>query len=485
MKTPEPRDLVAGTWEPAGDVLDLVLENPATGEALGPAAASTAGRVELALAAADAAAGPWAAVPVDERARILEAVAAALEPRVAEIAALESFATGVPIRQTLPLGMIVTGSFLLAAGQLREGWLSRTLEREDGNTTEVHLLPWGPALCLTAWNAPAPTGAHKIANALAAGCPVLFKASEYAPYGSQLMSEVIAEALRAQGVPDGVFQFLHGGPGVGGAMVNDPRVRAVSFTGGAKGGQAIAAACATGHKPAQLELGGNNPLVVLPDTGAETAARAAVDLLTTLNGQWCRALGRLIVPAERQDEIVAAVVARLGTLRAGDPLSEDTDYGPLVHSRHRELVISQRDALGGIVHTGTPLPGGTNHLAPALVTGVPAEEAVEEIFGPVATVHPYTSLDEAVALANGTVYGLEAYVFGADEERALAVARRIRAGEVKVNGSSVMSLHLFAPRPAWGHSGLGEEGTAETLRFFTNPRVVGVENGFALHSREA
>jgi len=482
---PPARDLVAGGWEAAGDELDLVLEEPASGRALGPAAASTAARVEAALAAADAASAEWAATSPEERASVLEAVAAALEPKVAEIAALESYATGVPVRQTLPLGMIVTGSFLLAAGQLREGWLARTLQREDGRPTEVRLLPWGPALCLTAWNAPAPTGAHKIANALAAGCPAIYKASEYAPYGSQVMAEAIAETLRAQGVPDGVFQFLHGGPGVGGTLVKDPRVRAVSFTGGAKGGHEIAVACAVGHKPAQLELGGNNPMVVLPDADPEAAARGAVDLLTTLNGQWCRALGRLIVPAELADDLVAAIVERLAGLHAGDPLSEDTDYGPLVHSRHRDLVVSQRDALGGTVHSSTKVPEGANFLAPALVTGVPEERAREEIFGPVATVHTYTGVEEAVALANATVYGLEAYVFGADEERALSVAHRIRAGEVKVNGSSIMSLHLFAPRPAWGRSGLGEEGTAETLRFFTNPRVVGVEGGFALHSREA
>ncbi|WP_207943169.1 aldehyde dehydrogenase [Actinomadura sp. KC345] len=264
-------------------------------------------------------------------------------------------------------------------------------------------------------------------------------------------------------------------------MTGDPRVRAVSFTGGAAGGASVAAACAAGLKPVQLGLGGNNPLIVMPDAGPGRAARAAVDLLTTLNGQWCRGLGRLILPADIQDAVLDEAAGRLEALRAGPPL-DDSGLGPLVHSRHRALVEGRRDALGGRVIAPTKVPAEGNYLAPALVTGVDPARVTEEIFGPVATVHPYRTLDEAVDLANGTGYGLEGHVAGTDEDAALAVAGRIRAGEVKVNGSSVMSLHLFAPRPAWGASGLGEEGTAETFRFFTNPQVVGVENAYALHS---
>ncbi|GAA3203408.1 aldehyde dehydrogenase family protein [Actinocorallia longicatena] len=477
------RDLVAGEWADAEVELGLRLEDPATGADLGPARATGGDRIERALAAASAATA-WAETPAADRAAILDSVAAALAPRTGEIAALESAATGVPIRQTGPLGMIVTGSFALAAAQLREGLLERVLERPDGRTAEVRLRPWGPALCLTPWNAPAPMAAHKIANALAAGCPTVLKASEYAPHGSQVLAEVVAATLRENGVPDGVFQFLHGDGSTGAALTADPRIRAVSFTGGAAGGASVAAACAAGLKPVQLELGGNNPLVVLPDADVSAAARAAVDLLTTLNGQWCRALGRLIVPAALEAELLAAISGRLAALTAGPPLEETTDLGPLIHSAHRAQVARRRDELGGLPHSATKVPDVGNYLAPVLVAGVAPERALEEIFGPVATVHPYESVEEAVALANGTAYGLEAYVFGTDEEFALAVARRIRAGEVKVNGSSIMSLHLFAPRPAWGASGLGEEGTEETLRFFTNPQVVGVEGGFALHAGE-
>ena len=396
---------------------------------------------------------------------------------------LESFATGVPIRQTRPLATIIGGSFLLAAQQLRAGLLSPgLLTREDGRTVEVRRLPWGPAACLVPWNAPAPMAAHKVANALAAGCPVILKPSEYAPYGSQVLAETLAAVLTEHGAPPGAFQFVLGDAETGARLVGDQRTRAVSFTGGEQGGRGVAAACAFGVKPVQLELGGTNPLVVLPDAAVDAAARSVTDLLTTLNGQWCRALGRLIVPSGMHDELLEAVGERLAVLRAGAPTAEDTEYGPLVHSRHRELVERQRDELGGQVLTWTKVPDEGSFLAPALVTGVRAEHALHEIFGPVATVHRYDSIAQAVDLANGTPYGLEGYVVGTDEERALEVARRIRAGEVKVNGSSVLSLHLFAPRPAWGRSGLGEEGTTETLRFFTNSQVVGVEGGFALHA---
>lgn len=478
------RDLVDGEWADA-PAAGPVLEDPATGAETGPAGITGEARVERALAAAEAAAGGWAARPAAERADLLDAVAAALEPAVAEIAALEAAATGVPIRQAAPLGMIVSGSFRLAAEQLRGGGLEAAFAHPDGRAVEVRRLPWGPALCLVSWNAPAPMAAHKVANALAAGCPAILKPSEYAPAGCQRFAEAVAEVLAARDVPGGVFQLVHGDGATGARLTGDPRVRAVSFTGGAAGGRSVAAACAAGLKPVQLELGGCNPLIVMPDADADRAARAAVDLLTTLNGQWCRALGRLIVPEAAQGALLDAIGARLAALRAGPPLDEDTDLGPLVHSRHRDRIAARRDALGGRVLSATKVPDRGNYLAPALVTGVDPRDAAEEIFGPVATVHPYRTPDEAVALANGTAYGLEGYVVGSDEGAALAVARRVRAGEVKVNGSSVMSLHLYAPRPAWGASGLGEEGTAETLRFFTNPRVVGVEDGFALHSREA
>lgn len=488
LALPAVEHLVAGAWAEPAERLDLVLEDPFLGVELGRAHASEPAAVEAALAAADdafrsTAPHAWAMHPAEARAEVLDLVADALEAEVPRLAALESFATGVPVRQTSIVAVIVPGAFRLAAQLLRDGVLLDVVDGSAGHPVEVHRLPLGPALCLVPWNAPAPMAAHKVASALAAGAPTLLKPSELAPYATTELARVVRRVLDGAGVPAGTFQLIQGGAAVGAALVADPRVRAVSFTGGLVGGRAIAASCATDFTALQLELGGNNPLVVLPDADPEVAARIVTDLLTTLNGQWCRALGRLVLPADLAPEILRRVLERLGDLVAGDPLDPATDLGPVVHSSHLARLRADIAQRGGAALTSTPLPGTGHFLAPTLLTGVASEAARHEMFGPVATVHLYRDPVEALALANDTPYGLEGYVVGTDLARATAFARQVRCGEVKVNGSTLMSLHLMTPRPAWGLSGMGEEGTTETLRFFTGARVVGVEGGFALHGR--
>ena len=203
-------------------------------------------------------------------------------------------------------------------------------------------------------------------------------------------------------------------------------------------------------------------------------------LLVTLNGQWCRALGRLVLPASRAEEYLAAIETALAEVTVGDPFDLATTMGPIVHSEHLAQLTATIDAArsaGATVIAPTALPDAPgNWLAPTLLVGLqPAEATCEEMFGPVAAVHTCADVDGAVAIANGTGHGLEAYVLGADTDAALAVARRIRAGEVKVNGVSPMNLHPMAPRPAFGLSGMHDEGTVETIEFFGGHRVVGVE----------
>jgi phenylacetaldehyde dehydrogenase len=452
-------DLVDGAWGTPTVDLGIALEDPATGTEVARAVATAPDRIDRALEVSAQATGQITP-------EMLDAVADGLQPRLSLIAELDAQATGVPIRQTELLGVIVAGSFRLAADQLRSG-----ARRADLDGVQVHRLPLGPALCLVPWNAPAPMAAHKVANALAAGCPVILKTSELTPYSAIPLAEIIAEQ-----VPPGMFQLVQGGAETGAQLAADPQIKAVSFTGGLTGGRAIATASAPLLRPCQLELGGNNPLLVLPDADTETAARMAAELLTTLNGQWCRALGRLILPADRAGDLVEAIGKRLEALRVGAPLDRDTDFGPLVHSRH---VTTLRERLAGRAYGSYgSMPDAGNYFAPTLLDS----DLAEEVFGPAAGTVTYQSIEEAVALANAVPYGLEGYVCGTDEELAVTVAQRIRAGEVKVNGSSIMSLHLMTPRPAWGWSGLGEEGTAETLRFFTGARVVGVEGRFALHT---
>ena len=273
------------------------------------------------------------------------------------------------------------------------------------------------------------------------------------------------------------LQLLHGGAQTGAALTGDDRVRAVSFTGGLAGGRAVAAACAQGIKPAQLELGGNNPLVVLEDADIAAAIDGVVAALTTLNGQWCRALGRLLVHRERQDELLAGVMERLANIRLGSSLDPDSQMGPLVSRGHRDLVASRLASLrslGGECHQATPLPDLPGwFLPPTLLTGLDPAQTLEEIFGPVAVVHAFDNDAEAIKLANQTPFGLAAYVFG-EEQHAWTVARGIRSGLTKINAVTLFNLHPAAPRPAWGLSGLGDEGTRETYEFFRGTRVIGV-----------
>ncbi|HLS75874.1 MAG TPA: aldehyde dehydrogenase family protein [Nocardia sp.] len=220
ISLPEVLDYVDGEWRTPTVDLGFELEDPATGAPTVRAIGTPAERIERALAVAAGASGP-----VDPDA--LDAIACALEPRLETLAALDAATTGVPLRQTAPLGVIVAGAFRLAAQQIRAGIL-----REDRDGVEVHRLPLGPALCLVPWNAPAPMAAHKVASALAAGCPVILKVSELAPFSSVLLARAIAEH-----VPPGMFQLVHGGAETGAALVADPRIAAVSFTGGVPGGR--------------------------------------------------------------------------------------------------------------------------------------------------------------------------------------------------------------------------------------------------------
>ena len=252
---------------------------------------------------------------------------------------------------------------------------------------------------------------------------------------------------------------------------------AVSLTGGLEAGRAVARACAAGVKPAQLELGGNNPLLVLQDADLDQAATGITTALTRLNGQWSRALGRLLAHRAIAEPLLERVEIQLQVLRIGNSLEDASQMGPLAHEAHRERVsgaVERYLALGGSLLRGGELPtSGGWFFQPAIVTGLAPEHTLEEVFGPVGAAHVFADDEEAVRLANQTPYGLAAYIFGA-EEHSWSVARQIRAGLVKINGAGLLGLNPMAPRPAWGLSGLGDEGTRETFEFFRGSRLIGV-----------
>lgn len=468
-------DYIDGKWSAPNVNMGTWIHNPNNNTPLQPQLATEENALEQALetAARVHQSGIWANMPHAERAALLNKVADELDKHQNEMAFVESLTTGVILSLTKMLCRIPAMAFRQAAEQLESEWTNSTLPGHYG-AVEVLRRPWGPAALIAPWNAPAPIAAHKLANALAAGCTAILKPSEWAPHSCG----ILAQAVEAAGLPNGVFQMVHGGASVGARLVEDKRIRAVSFTGGLKGGRAVAAACAVDFKPAQLELGGNNAFVVMEDADLEQAASGVISALTTLNGQWCRALGRLIVHERLADALLEQTLDKLASLKIGDSLDEETEMGPLIHKGHLGLVQQQRDMLiakGGKAHSRSFLPNLEGYfIAPTLISGVPSEDSLEEIFGPVATIHPFKTEDEAVMLANHPPYGLGGNVYGKNEERALQMARQMQTGGVKVNGVGLIGLHPLAPRPAWGLSGFGEEGTLETFRFFCGTRVIGI-----------
>jgi acyl-CoA reductase-like NAD-dependent aldehyde dehydrogenase len=470
----ELQNFIDGHWVAPDLALPAQLCDANTGEILAAQKGSSNRQVQQALAAAQQAhqAGGWGDLPAPIRADKLEQIATGLEARADTLAQADAQQTGVVISLTEKFALVCAGAFRGAAGLLRQPDDQPVLAGPHGDLLQERL-PLGVAAIIGPWNAPSGIACHKLASALAAGCPSILKPSEWAPGSAQ----AIAEAVVAADLPTGVFQLLHGAADTGGLLVVDDKVAAVSFTGGLQGGRAVARACAEGIKPAQLELGGNNPLVVLEDADLEAAADGVVTALITLNGQWCRALGRLLIHAAVQQPLLARVEEKLQSVRIGSSLSHESEMGPLVHDGHRQHVVAAIEryrAMGaGILRCGELPDLAGWFLQPTLVTGLNPQLTLEEIFGPVATVHTFASDEEALALSNQTPYGLAAYVFG-EESHCWQVARGIRAGITKINGVTMLNLNPLAPRPAWGLSGLGDEGSRETFEFFRGSRLIGV-----------
>ncbi|MEH6516665.1 MAG: aldehyde dehydrogenase family protein [Halioglobus sp.] len=433
-------------------------------------------QIENALQSADAAhqLAAWENTPSFERAAVLDYIADELaRPEIrARIAYADAITTGAVISVTEKMSALSPFVFRAAAQFIREGNLEQRLPGKRGEV-EYFRRPWGPALLINPWNGPTAIGAHKIASALAAGAPCIMKPSEWAPHSVLIMADIIHQA----GLPKGTFQLTCGNRSAGGIMIDDARIKSISFTGGTVGGRVIARACADDFRPTQLELGGNNPLVVFADADLEQAAIGICYGLSNLNAQWCRALGRVMVHHSVKDKLLQLVETHLAKIRLGNSLDQSSDMGPLIHRAHFDDVRAQIERLemaGGELIRSTPMPDLPGYfIPPTLIDGCQPDDTVEEIFGPVACVHTFDSHEEALQLANGTAYGLAAYVYSKDEESAYAFSRRIRTGGVKINGYSLLSLSS-APRGAWGQSGLGEEGTKESIEFFTGARTVGL-----------
>jgi acyl-CoA reductase-like NAD-dependent aldehyde dehydrogenase len=472
---PALRNYVDGAWHDCATQTGTMICDANTKMPLQAQGGASQDLVEAALASADLCheTGDWEA-DANGRASALEAIATYLRDpaRLEAIALADSVTTGVVIGVSRRLTAMIPFLFTGAAQVIRDGDLSRASVGPKGPLIYARK-PWGPALLISPWNGPTPIGGHKLASALAAGAPALVKPSVWTPHSALAMFE----AIHALGLPKGVASLLVGDRHMIAPMLADTRVKAVSFTGGLTGGRAVARACADDFKPAQLELGGNNALVVLEGADLEAAATGIVFGLANLNGQWCRALGRVIVAAPLKSKLLDLVLDRLSSLRLGHSLSADSQMGPQAHVRQYEDVLAAIEALttkGGIARCTTPLPQDQGYfVAPTLIDGCDPQDTRHEVFGPVAAIHSFETEAQALWLANDPPFGLAGYVFG-PEDHALKFGQKMRTGGVKVNGYSLMALDGDLPRGAWALSGLGEEGRRETVQFFTGASVVGV-----------
>lgn len=467
---PAPQNLIAGRFEAPGGTTGHVLEDPNTGARLSEQVQSDGEQVERALAAAAAAheVSPdgWAAP--DLRAAVLRAIADAVVPHVESMAILDAATTGATIRNARYHASLVPHIFRQAAAELERDLLDEDRPGRLG-PVEIRRRPLGPAVLLSPWSAPAATSARKIAGALAAGCPCILKPSEWAPHSSLVLALVLAQA---GDLPPGTFQLLHGDADIGRALVDDPRVAAVSYTGGATGGHAVAELSARHLRPCHVELGGGCPIVVLEGAAVEHAAAGVVEALISLGGPGCHALGRLVVHESALSPILTFVAARLRAVRLGHSLDPETDMGPLAHRAHWQRVhhaLSELHGRGGHVLQVTSMPeAGGFFLAPALVGGSRPSETARRIFGPVAAVHSFTEEDDAVFYANAvTPRGPVACVYAGDEARARAFGRRLAATEVRLGGVGPLGVQPDLARPVPSEDSAG-------VAFFSRPSVLGV-----------
>lgn len=462
---------IDGEWvDPVGSGT-ISVENPSTEDVIAYIPEGVAGDVDHAVRAARQAFPRWAATTRTERAEYLNRLKDALAKRGEEIATTIATDVGTPLRiasriqAALPVTDVETYAELLG---------SEEPEERVGNSLVVRE-PAGVVAAITPWNYPLHQVTCKIAPALAAGCTVVIKPSEVAPLSVYQLFEAIHEA----GFPPGVVNLVTGyGPVVGEALVTHPEVDVVSFTGSVAAGSRVAQLAAAAIKRVTLELGGKSANVILGDADLETAVKVGVANAFLNGGQTCTAWTRMLVPADRHNEALQLAASYAAGFAPGDPLNPKTKLGPLVSRTQLDRVrgfIDTGIAEGAeLVTGGTASPDGFDKgwfIAPTVFGGVDPEAAIaqEEIFGPVLSVIPFRDESEALDIANNSKYGLHGAVWSGDADRALAFARRVRTGQIDVNGGAYNPL---APFGGYKQSGIGREMGRLGLEEFTEVKSI-------------
>ena len=447
---------VDGEWvEPISPARANVVD-PSTGRGFAQVALADAADVDRAVRAARAAFPAYAASSPAERLDLLARVTTSYQRRMPEMTAVLVRELGAPLAFARDPQVSIGLAHLQAAVETLRSY---TFSSSRGSTRIVREAA-GVAALITPWNWPLNQIVVKVAPALATGCTMVLKASELTPISATLFAEAMHEA----GVPNGVFNLVHGdGPTAGRALAAHAAVDLVSFTGSTRAGIDVAMLAAPGVKRVLQELGGKSPFIVLPQADLAAAVASCCATCFANTGQSCDAPTRLLVPRDRHDETRELAGAAARAVRVGDPADWQTTMGPLVSQRqfdHVQRLIRSGVAQGATLVAGGPgRPDGLLHgffVRPTVFANVTPEMDVarEEVFGPVVTIMPYDSVDDAIRIANDTEYGLAAYVHGADLDQARAVAAALRAGTIYVNDPP---LDLTAPFGGYKRSGNGRE----------------------------
>ncbi len=455
---------INGEWvNPADGASSHTVINPATENPLGELAMGGAADIDAAISAAAAAFPAFSAEPLETRLGYLEKIAEGYQARLEEIAQAISQEMGAPISMArkvqAPMGLGHLKTTLAVARDY-------PFEEQLGQA-QIRRAAAGVCALITPWNWPMNQVMCKVAPAIAAGCTMVLKPSEFAPLSSQILAEIIDEA----GLPAGVFNMVHGdGAQVGPLLSSDPRIDVVSLTGSTRAGESVSREAAATIKRVSLELGGKSANILLPGCDLQKAVTHGVRAMMNNTGQSCNAPSRMLVPADQLAEAEAIAAEACSTIVAGDPQNEDTVIGPIANGRQYQRVQSmiEKGVEEGakLVAGGTGKPDGLEagyFARPTVFSQVSNTMTIgrEEIFGPVLVMIPYQNVDEAVAIANDSDYGLSGYVFGEDSD-ARAVAARLRTGMVHINGAGPDLQGAFGGYKQsgngreWGRFGLEE-----------------------------
>lgn len=476
-------NFIGGVFVDAQDERTINNINPATGQVIGTITRSNASDVDAAVHAASLAQSEWSRLTMLERADWLDKIADGLERRKEELAQRESRDTGKPLalaRRVDAQRSIDNFRFFADFARKQE---PEVFEMSDA-TNIVHRNSIGTVGLITPWNLPLYLLSWKVAPALLMGNTIVAKPSEMTPLTANLLCEVSSEI----GLPAGVLNVVHGyGPEVGQAILEHPKIRAISFTGGTATGRHVAATAAPMFKKLSLELGGKNATIILDDADLELAVDGAMRAGFTNGGQVCLCGSRILVHASIADRFIAQLVERVNGMICGDPKDDATHIGALISQEHLQKVESYIEL--GLEEGGTILTGGTREmtsipdanpdgafLRPTIIDGLShtSRTSTEEIFGPVVTIHRFESDEEAIAMANATEYGLAGSIWSKDTERAHALAQNIETGIIWVN--TWLHRDLRTPFGGVKNSGVGREGGIWSLGFFSEPLNVCIKH---------